>query len=144
MLLALLVVPQSGQSAEQRPAQFIKDFYTWYITTSKGTFAAMHDVGIYQYVAPEIVEYAKSTTGQYGTDRRDYFLKLGDPPLSMEGVTIDVGKVTDMGAGTFVAPVIIVSTFPDKYQLHNPVVVILKKIDGALKIIKCVDSYPEA
>lgn len=144
LLLALLIVPQTGQSAEQSPAQFLKDFYAWYITTDKGSIRAIHDAAIYQYVARETVEQVKSISYELGTDRRDYFLKSGNPPLSMEGVTIYVGQVTNMGVGTYVAPVTIVSSLSDKHTREDTVVVILKKIDGMLKIVRCVDIYPEA
>lgn len=144
LLAMLFLSPYAGYCAEQNPRQFIKNFYTWYITTNKGTTQALKDNTIYKYVEKETVEHVKNTPYTYGSDRRDYFLKIYDPPLSMNGVIITVGQVTDMGGGTFVALVTIITDSLSKERTHDDVVMILRKTNGALKIIKCVDVYPEA
>lgn len=62
----------------------------------------------------------------------------------MEGVAITVGTMTGMEAETFVMPVDIVKNSPSGYRSSDAMVVIVKKIDGAYNIFKCVDIYPEA
>lgn len=111
LLLLLICSTQYGYCAEERPEQFVKDFYTWYITVDEGRQLAITHDDIYKYVAQETVQKVRNIPGAYGSDRRDYFLKMLDYPLNMSGVTIQVGKITDMGMATFVVPVTISTRF---------------------------------
>ncbi len=144
VLVAFFSFPQIVHCEEQSPDQFLKDFYVWYITTAEGTYRALNDNGIYRYVKRETVEEVKKLPQTYGYDRRDYFLKIFDMPLGMEGTDISVGKVTDMGMDTFVVPVIIATTFDNESSIKDYIIVFIQKIDGNFKIVKCMDPYPEA
>lgn len=131
--------------AAQDPAEFIKEFYTWYISAQIRVDATRTGSDIYRYVAHETVEGIKIIPGRPGYDGTDYFIKLSDTPVDMKGVSILVNQVETIGHDTFVATVVIVHIdetghrFPD-----GVVVVVLKRIKGELKIFKCIDSYPEA
>lgn len=78
-------------------------------------------------------------------DRRDYFIKLSNPPRNMKGASISVDHVETLGHDTLVSLVTIVYVnefghrFPD-----GVIVVVLKIIKGEMKIFRCIDSYPEA
>lgn len=100
---------------------------------------------IYLYVARETVEELKKRPSGSGYDGTDYFLKINDTPTDMNGVSILVNKTEALGPDTFVSTVTIV--YVDKFGHRLPdglIVVVLKKIQGKLKIFKCSDSYPEA
>ena len=144
LFIAAFFLPLGGHCAEQNPEQFLKEFYTWYITRdgeAGGALKVFHGEEIYKYVEKKSVEKIKALNNQYATGRLDYFLKQSDTMSSMSGVTISVGEVTQMDTRTFVAPVTISESLHGR---TTRVVVILRKIDGALKIIKCVDILPEA
>ncbi len=142
LLVMLSLFPGQGYCAAETPEQFLKNFYVWYITTDKGANQALKDEDIYRYVARETVEKIKNRPSEYGYDKSDYFLKMVDPPLSMSGVNIAVGKVTNMGTDTFVAPVAITVTFDGKHLGTEHVVVIFEKIGSDFIILKCMDIYP--
>lgn len=144
LFVLLFMQPQYGQCADKTPEQFLEDFYSWYITTSKGVDGALQDKEINNYVAQEVIERVKKSDEGVEPERRDYFIKREDTPLSMDGVRIGVGKVTAMGANIFVAPVTITSRIFDIRPRSNIVIVIFKKKNGMFKIVKCVDSYSEA
>ncbi len=146
-IAAFFFLPLGGQCAEQNPEQFLKEFYTWYITRdgeAGGALKVFHGEEIYKYVEKESVEEIKALRNQYATGRLDYFLKESDTMSSMSGVTISVGEVTQMDTYTLVAPVIIIYTYPSGYIRYTHIVVILREKDGVLKIVKCIDIYPEA
>ncbi len=145
LFIALSLFPRRGWCAEQTPEQFLRDFYTWYITADKGMALAVEDPGIYRYVPAETVENAKAPC-RVRRDKRDYFLKLSDPPLNMTGVEIRVGDPASVGSGFLVAVVEIISTYvngPDELSASNHTVVLLKQSGDGLKIMKCLDIHPE-
>lgn len=143
-IAAFFFLPLKGNCAGQNPEQFLKEFYTWYITTNEGTLKAYTSDEIYNYVERETIEEVKSALYRYASDRLDYFTKIYDPPLSMSGVTISVENVTRTDINTFIASVIIITTYPSEYKEATHIVVILREKDGTLKIVKCVDILPEA
>ena len=145
-IAAFFFLPHGGHCAGQNPEQFIKEFYTWYITKNEGAFKAFDGDEIYKYVEKETVEKIKSEFYREcsACDQLDYVTKRYASPLSMSGVTISVGKVTQMDTKTFVAPVTIIETSSSGYIGYIHVVVVLREKDGALKIFKCIDIYPEA
>lgn len=140
----LFISPQLGYCAEQDPAIFLTDFYTWYIPAQSQMRPEYHS-NIYTYVARETVEEIKKISDMPGHDRTDYFIKLSNTPSDMNGVSILVHQVETIGPDTLVATVTIVHTAKDGYRFPDGVViVILKQTDGHLKIFKCIDAYPEA
>jgi hypothetical protein len=138
--ILMLLFPQNVNAAEKTPQEFLKEFYTWYITTAEGTSRALDDERIYDYVTHDTVERAKNGDSR---DQRDYFLKMYDFPLNMSNVDIVVGDVTDMSGDTTVAPVTITSDL-FRYRTVNHIVVVLKKINNDIKITHCIDTYPES
>ena len=100
---------------------------------------------ICRYVSQETSEEIKIIPDRPGFDGTDYFLKLSDTPVDMNGVSVLVNPVESIGPDTLVAKVTIV--YIDKFGHRFPdgiIVVVLKKIEGKLKIFKCIDAYPEA
>lgn len=152
-IAALFFLPHGGHCAEQNPEQFLKEFYAWYITKDEGAFKAFDGDEIYKYVEKETVEDVKSEFYRHSSahDHLDYFTKIYDSPLNMSGITISVGSVTRMDTYTLVAPVTILEVSYDKYDgtIHRyeritHIVVVLREKDGVLKIVKCIDIFPEA
>jgi len=91
------------------------------------------------------VEELKKRPSGSGHDGTDYFIKLSDTPVNMNGVSILVNQVEDIIPNTLVASVTIVHIDESGHRFPDGViVVVLKKIKGELKIFKCIDSYPEA
>lgn len=134
---------QHAYCAEQDPVRFITEFYTWYIQA--GRKRALGGDHIYRYVERETVEEIKIKPERPGYDGTDYFIKLSDTPPDMKGVSIVVSSVENISADTIVALVTIVTVSEDGHRFPDGVVVVvMKHAEGALKILKCIDIYPEA
>ncbi|MGD9662816.1 MAG: hypothetical protein AB7U63_16265 [Porticoccaceae bacterium] len=141
LFMVIFLFPQPVYCAEQDPVQFITEFYTWYIPC----LDALNNNDIYNYIAHDTIEEIKKISVIPGYDRIDYFIKLSNFPSNMNGVSILVNPVKSIGPDTLVTIVTIV--YIDKFGHHFPdgvIVVIVKKIEGKLKIFKCIDTYPEA
>jgi len=144
LFLVLFLSYQPVSCAEQDPVQFITEYYTWYIS-QQNRMNAKNGKDICHYVSQETLEEIKIVPGRPGFDGTDYFLKLSDTPVDMNGVSIVVSPVETLGPDTLVAVVTIV--YIDKFGHRFPdgvIVVVLKNIEGKLKIFKCIDAYPEA
>ncbi len=130
--------------AEQDPVQFITEFYTWYIS-AQNRMDEIKGKDICRYVAQETLEGINMIPDRSGYDRTDYFLKLSYGPSDMKGVSILINQVETISHNTFASIVTIV--YVDRFGHRFPdgvIVVILKSIEGNLKIFKCIDAYPEA
>lgn len=144
LFVLLLLSPPPVSCAEQDPVKFLTEFYTWYIPAQSVMYPEYHS-NIYLYVARETVEKVKKRPQNPGYDRTDYFLKLSDTPVDMNGVSILVAPVETLGPDTLATVVTIVHVDKDGHHFPDGViVVVLKKIEGKLKIFKCIDTYPEA
>ena len=144
LMALLLVLPQAARCEEQTPIEFIKEFYTWYISTDGGSQKAIRSDEIYTYVEKNTVDAVREISYLYGTDRRDYFLRLSNGPLSMDGVSFTVKSSSELGYRTFILLVTIIEKKHGQTVKNDPVVVVVRKTDGQLKIVKCIDTYPEA
>lgn len=139
-----VLTSQSVYCSEQDPVKFLTDFYTWYIPAQAQMRPEYHG-NIYTYVTRDTVEKIKKIPKLPGFDGTDYFLKLSDPPLDMKGVTILVDPVETIGSDTLASIVTIVYIDEDGHRYPDGIIiVVLKIIDGKLKIFKCIDAYPEA
>ncbi|MDR2503953.1 MAG: hypothetical protein LBD82_06200 [Deltaproteobacteria bacterium] len=76
LLFISMLLPGRAFGEEHTPEQFIKNFYSWYITVDEGRGLALKNDDIYQYVDAETVKQIRNTSIRYGGDRRDYFIKL--------------------------------------------------------------------
>lgn len=144
LFIPIFLSSQPVYCAAQDPVQFITEFYTWYIS-QQNRMNAKKDKEICRYVSQETLDGIRIIPERPGFDGRDYFLKLSDTPVDMNGVSIVVSPVETLGPDTLVAVVTIV--YIDKFGHRFPdgvIVVVLKNIEGKLKIFKCIDAYPEA
>jgi len=100
---------------------------------------------ILHYVARETIEEIQLIPDRTGYDRTDYFIKFSDGPRDMNGVSISIDQVEALDPDTVASIVTIV--YINRFGGRHPdrvIVVIVKKIEGNLKIFKCIDTFPEA
>ena len=138
LLLALLLsLSQAARCEEQTPAEFIKEFYTWYIGASGEGIDPIKNEEIHKYVDPVTIEYLKKDI-----HRQDYFFNADGIPLSMDGVVIKVHGVQKFINDTYVAHVTIDSSRARGRTHTDIAIVVVEKVDGRFRIVKCLDIHP--
>lgn len=148
-ILILLLFPQNVNCTENNPAKFIKQFYCWYIDAGKDIKDALKSEKANEYISKDILmmlqdrsKVLKLYTG-WPVDDNDYFLKMLDPPLSMNGINIEVKSTTSIGEGTHISHVKIISSISGNKTIDYDVIVVIKTENNVFKIAKCIDIYPE-
>lgn len=103
---------------------------------------ALNHKDILRYVAQDTIDKIKKMSLGTPPYDYDYFLKTSNPPQNMSGVDIFISQVEPLGTNSFAAIV----EFNIKHREHQleKIIIILEKSNNNIRIIKCLDIYPEA
>ncbi|MFS2221182.1 DUF3828 domain-containing protein [Pantoea sp. B65] len=137
LILVALSLPARANAALQKPEDFVRQFYDWYITADKGNNPAEMSDEIYKYVA-------KSTTDRVRADIKRgslpgdvaYFTKVQDYDPDEWKTTTIIHPALALSNGI----TLVTASFGK--QDKTDIVLFLKLEHGGWKIIKVDDVLP--